>query len=188
MNRRNQLTATLLVASVVWASAASAADPEPTEPVVTSSPMSTQPNRLSPGGGAQPSDLPAPDTSSWVNTPLLITSSVVLVGAYVPMMIVGATSERPSDQTNLYYPVVGPWMNLADRQCDVRQCSNEGLNKAALITDGIFQGLGAIGIVTSFFLPNKATRNWYLIGNQSVHVAPTRLGVAGYGLGATGTF
>ncbi len=132
-------------------------------------------------------DIPPPERRSWVNRPLLITSSILLVGSYVPMAAIAYTSDRRADQTNLYYPVVGPWMNLADRQCDIRPCNNEGLNKAMLILDGVGQGLGAIGVVTSFFLPNTSTSNWYLVGDDKAHAGPTRVGT-GYGMGAAGVF
>ncbi len=175
----------IVATSFVWAHTAAAADPP--APVITATPMSNETTGTEPGG-SQPSDLPAPDTTSWVNRPLLITSAIVLVASYVPMASVAYTSERPADQTNLYYPVVGPWMNLADRQCDLRSCNNETLNKVLLVADGIGQGLGAIGVVSSFFLPGKTTRHWYLIGDERVHAGPTRVGVAGYGFGATGMF
>lgn len=134
-----------------------------------------------------PRDTPAPETREWVNRPLLVTGSVLLVASYVPMAVTAYVSDRPADQTNLYYPVVGPWMNLADRQCDVRACNNEGLNKALLIADGIGQGLGALAVVTSLFLPNNKTSNWYLIGSEKTHAGPTRVG-SGYGFGAAGHF
>jgi hypothetical protein len=138
--------------------------------------------------GSTPSDLPAPDKTAWVNRPLLITSSIVMVGAYVPAAAVAYSSDRAADQKNLYYPIVGPWMNLADRQCDVVACSNEGLNKTLLIADGVGQGLGAIGLVASIFVPGKTTRNWYLIGNDKVHAGPQRMGGLGYGFVANGEF
>lgn len=158
------------------------------DPLTSTAPLSQEPMGLAPGGTPPASDLPAPEKTSWVNKPLLLTSTVLLVGSYAPMAAVAFTSDRPADQTNLYYPVVGPWMNLADRQCDARACGNEGLNKAMLILDGVGQGLGAIGIVTSLFLPGKTTRNWFLIGNDNVHAGPTRMGLAGYGFGAAGSF
>lgn len=133
------------------------------------------------------SDEPVVERRSWVNRPLLVTSSILLVGSYVPMAAIAYTSDRPSDQTNLYYPVVGPWMNLADRQCDVRNCNHEGVNKAMLILDGVGQGLGALGVVTSLFIPEKTTSNWYLVGNDKAHGGPTRVGT-GYGIGAAGVF
>jgi hypothetical protein len=175
----------LVAASFTWTSVAVAADPP--APVITPTPMSTETTGTS-SGGAPPSDLPAPETRSWVNRPLLVTSAIILVGSYVPATIAAYTSERNADQTNLYYPIVGPWMNLADRQCDIQPCTNEGLNKALLVASGIGQGLGAIGVVASLFLPGKTTRHWYLIGDDRVHAGPTQVGRTGYGLGATGAF
>ncbi len=175
----------IIATSVAWASTAGAADaPEPT---VVDSPMSSS----SPTGaaaGSRPSDLPAPDTTSLVNRPLLLTSTLVLAAAYVPVVAVAYTSDRQADQKNLYYPIVGPWMNLADRQCDVRPCNNEGVNKTLLILDGVGQGVGAIGVVASFFLPGKTTRHWYLVGNERVHAGPSPVGTYGYGVGAAGQF
>jgi hypothetical protein len=42
-------------------------------------------------------------------------------------------------------------------------------------------------MVTSLFLPDRKTANWYLIGNDTTHAGPTRVGT-GYGLGAAGHF
>lgn len=133
-------------------------------------------------------DIPHKETRSFVNRPLLITSAVLLGGTYGASAIVAWTSSRDTDQKNLYIPVAGPWMNLADRQCDARPCNNEGLNKGLLIADGVAQGLGALGVVTSFFIPETTTKNWYLIGNSHVQATPMRVGVAGYGVGAVGSF
>lgn len=180
----HQATPWIVATSLAWASTALAADPQP---VIADTPMSSEMTGMAPQG-SQPSDLPAPNTRSWVNRPLLITSAFLLVGSYVPAAVVAATSERETDQHNLYYPVVGPWMNLADRQCDLRACNNESLNKGLLIADGIVQGVGALGVVLSFFLPNKTTRHWYLIGDDRIQAGPSRVGVAGYGLGAVGRF
>jgi len=174
-----------IATQIAWTSTALAADPTP--PLASESQMPAESSGLG-GSGSTPSDLPAPSSRTWVNRPLLITSSVILVGSYVPAAAVAYSSERPADQTNLYYPVVGPWMNLADRQCDVSTCNNEGLNKTLLIASGVGQGLGAIGLVASIFVPGKSTRNWYLIGNDKVHAGPQRMGNQGYGFVANGEF
>jgi hypothetical protein len=178
---------TMILACTALATSAAAADPPTVGPVITATPMSPEPTGAAPGV-TQPSDLPAPETSTWVNRPLLVTSSLVLVASYVPMASIAYTSDHPADQKNLYYPIVGPWMNLADRQCGQNACANEALTNALLVADGIGQGLGALGVVTSFFLPNKATRNWYLIGDERVHAGPTRVAGGGYGFGASGKF
>jgi hypothetical protein len=174
----------LTLSAFLWSAAAMAQDPA--APVISQTPISGDPNKMS--GAGTPSDLPAPVTHTWVNRPLLITGGLVLVGSYIPSAIVAFTSDRPSDQKNLYYPVVGPWLDLANRDCENRPCpSGDALGKVLLIADGVGQGLGALGVVTSFFLPNKVTRNWYLVGNAQTHVAPTRVG-SGYGLSAAGSF
>ncbi len=176
----------VIVSLLTWASVAAADDP-PSNVVTSTSQMPPDQNRPE-IRTSQPSDLPAADTVRWVNRPLLITSSVLLVATYVPAAVIGYTSDRPSDQNNLYYPVVGPWMDLANRNCDTRPCGRDGVAKALLVLDGIGQGLGALGVITSFFLPDKVTHNWYLIGNNNVHVAPTHVGATGYGIGAAGVF
>jgi hypothetical protein len=174
----------LMLSAFLWSAAALAQNAS--GPVISQSPIAADPSRST--TGEAPLDLPAPETRSWVNRPLLVTGTIVLVGSYVPAAIVAYTSDRPSDQTNLYYPVVGPWMDLADRDCANRPCSNgDAVGKVLLIAGGVGQGLGALAVVSSFFLPNKVTRNWYLVGNDHTHVAPSRIG-SGYGLSAAGSF
>lgn len=185
---RTIILALLTTACVVTTSASALADDASpaSGPVTSPGRMETEPAGAN---GSTPSDLPGPSTRSWVNRPLLITSTLVLVGSYVPAAIIAFTSDRPSDQTNLYYPVVGPWLDLANRDCSNRPCPDgDALGKVLLIADGIGQGLGALGVVTSFFLPNKVTRNWYLIGGDKFHAAPTHIGTGGYGLSAAGSF
>jgi hypothetical protein len=145
------------------------------------------------GKGAQPTpDLPAPEgttTQSPINRPLLITSLVFLGGTYVAAAVDGATSGRQADRNNLLIPVAGPWMDYANRDCGTPgKCNaNEGGYKALLVLGGIGQGLGALGIVTSLFLPEKTTRNWYFIGSDTFRAAPSMVGT-GYGVGAVGSF
>lgn len=189
---RQSLFAVLTIACIGTSSASALADndapKDPSGPVTSTSRMPADASGASAGPNA-PTDLPAPSTRSWVNRPLLITSTLVLVGSYVPATVVAFTSDRPSDQTNLYYPVVGPWLDLANRDCSNRPCPDgDALGKVLLIADGIGQGLGALGVVTSFFLPNKVTRNWYLVGGEKFHAAPTHIGTGGYGLSAAGSF
>jgi hypothetical protein len=176
-----------IAASLAAASVSSSAfADDPTGPVISQSSIPSDPSRGA--NGSSTTDLPAPNTRTWVNRPLMITGALVLVGSYIPSAIVAFTSDRPSDQKNLYYPIVGPWMDLADRDCSNRPCpSGDALGKVLLIGAGVGQGLGALGIVTSFFLPNKVTRNWYLVGNERTNFTPSRVGT-GYGLSASGKF
>jgi hypothetical protein len=126
--------------------------------------------------------------TSWVNRPLLVTGLVLLGGSYATSAVVGAESNRPSDTPNLYYPVVGPWLDLAQRDCSLQfPCSKETGNKALLIIDGSIQGLAALAVVTSFFLPERIGRHFLIIGGDRLHASPTIVG-SGYGLGAGGRF
>jgi hypothetical protein len=176
-----------------------AAQQDPSAPVpAPPPPATTEPAPLttstsSTGGAEASSDLPAPEaqttTKSYINRPLLATSLVFLGGTYLTSAIDGAVSGRDADRSNLFFPIVGPWMDYANRDCGVaNKCNaNEGGYQALLVLDGIGQGLGALGIITSFFIPEKKTRNWYFIGDSRFHAAPSAIGT-GYGLGAAGAF
>lgn len=80
------------------------------------------------------------------NRHLLHKGVWVLSLAYVPALIVAIESHLDADEY-LYVPVVGPWLDLAHRDCP--HCAHEGRNVGGLVTDGVFQGLGALSIVTS---------------------------------------
>jgi hypothetical protein len=125
--------------------------------------------------------------STYPNRPLLVTGLVVFGASYATSAVIGAMADREDDK-KLVYPVAGPWMDLANRDCVANTCSNEDLNKALLIADGVVQGVGALGVLMSFVLPEKSTRKWYLIGQDGTHVTPMKMGYAGFGLGAVGRF
>jgi hypothetical protein len=163
--------------------------PTTTGPVIQVTPAGpTTATMIMPSEGATSLDLPAPETStSPINRPLLLTSFLFLGGTYGASAIDAATSGRDADN-NLYYPVAGPWMDYANR-CDAgHPCNgNETGYKALLILDGVGQGLGALGMVASLFIPERSTRHWFLIGGTEFHAAPSPVG-SGYGLGAGGAF
>jgi hypothetical protein len=118
---------------------------------------------------------PVIDTStthvSLPNRPLLITGAIILGASYAGSAIVAASSSRTADE-KLYYPVVGPWMDLDERDCDINRCNNRRLNQGLLIGDGIVQGLGALTLLMGLIVPEKTTRHWYLIGQSSLFVLP----------------
>lgn len=118
--------------------------------------------------------------TTFPNRPLLITGAVVLGASYGGAAIVGALSDREADK-RLYYPVVGPWLDLHARDCDVNGCENETRDKALLIGDGVLQGLGALGMLFSLVVPETTTKSWYLIGNQDIVVVPRMGGVTALG-------
>lgn len=109
--------------------------------------------------------------------------------SYVPALVVAIESSEAADK-NLYVPVAGPWIDLAARDCPT--CEHETANKALLVTDGIFQGIGALQIVGSLLFVE--TRSVALDNKPRVaklpplQVAPARLADGGYGLAARGNF
>lgn len=123
------------------------------------------------------------------NRALLHSGVGVLVLSYVPAVVVAATNSRPSDN-NLYIPVAGPWMDLSDRG-DCRSCNHESLYKTLLVTDGIFQGLGALEIVGSFLFPETTTVHEHVAHREDlrprVSFQPAMMG-GGAGFLATGRF
>jgi hypothetical protein len=137
---------------------------------------------------SRPTESGGSTTTTWVNRPLLVTGLLLFGGTYGASAGVAAESSRPSDNPNLYYPVVGPWLDLAQRDCTAaRPCTGETGMKTLLVLDGVTQGVGAVAIITSLFLPEKKSRNWFIIGNEKVHAEPTSVG-SGYGLAAQGKF
>jgi len=126
---------------------------------------------------------------------LLHTGIWTLGLSYVPVMIVGIESSLPADKY-LFAPVVGPWIDFAKRDCTT--CGNEKLNKALLVTDGVFQGIGALEIVGSFFFIEHTTvarsasnddvdRPKNVFQLHELRVVPTTVGGA-YGMAAVGKF
>lgn len=169
---------------------ASAPDTNPVQTQTTGTDMTTPTS----SGTSLPTTTVSPEADergsvvehSWPNRPMLITGLVVLGGTYGASAIVGAASDRKADD-RLFIPVVGPWLDLKDRDCDVNACSHETLNKALLIGDGALQGLGAITLVLSLVIPESTKKPWYLIGDEKLSVAP-QVGSAVSGFSAFGRF
>jgi len=134
-------------------------------------PTTYQPSQTTTGGKSE--------TKRWPNRPLMISSAFMFTAAYVPAVI--ATAANHHDTTdNVYIPVAGPWMELA------REPASSG-NKALLALSGVFQDLGALGMLLSVFVPERKTSSWYLIGNKRLSAAPAA-GPNSYGLSARGQF
>jgi hypothetical protein len=132
------------------------------------------------------------------NRPLLITGTSLLVGSYATSAIIGMVNDREADE-RLAIPVVGPWLDLADRDCNVQPCDNETWSKVALISSGILQGAGLIGVVSSFFVPEERFRIWGGGGSgaragvasaPSIRLmpSPVAVGRGGSGFALVGTF
>lgn len=126
------------------------------------------------------------------NVPLLTGGIIALGGAYIPSVIVAAANNNPYDN-HLYIPVVGPWIDLADRPgCGgafQTSCGTETGFKALLVIDGAFQGLGALATVLGLVVPeHRSTVVAAKADKPTVHVLPARVTRDGYGVTAFGTF
>lgn len=145
----------------------SAAAQQPGTNVPTPTPVTSDPS-LTVAPSAPMLEEPVIDprtySSSVPNTPLLVTGLVMFGSSYGASAIAGGVTDRESDD-NLYYPVVGPWMALDERDCTANPCSNKTLHTTLLIGSGIVQGLGALGMALSLVIPQTTTEEWYLIGN-----------------------
>jgi hypothetical protein len=164
-----------------------AAASEPTQPEAPAAPVSTTTTTAASLDVNEPTVEPKTTQTTFFNKPLFLTGAALLGASYGTSAIVAATNDRKEDK-KLYYPVAGPWMDLANRDCRARPCSNENLSKLMLVANGVVQGVGALGVVSSIFVPERTTRDWWLIGNERLHVAPAEVGDLGVGLRAGGTF
>lgn len=172
---RALVTSAAVAAVAVWSSAASAHD----ESYSTPRARGSAPQVII---GAPARDVVTYEEKS-PNSALLGSGALMLGLSYGGSLIVAATSDRPED-SHLYIPVAGPWMNLANRTpCRVPECSvPETVNKVMLVTDGIFQGVGALQILGGFLFPETRTVTRTQAG---VHFTPTggkgSIGIAAYG-------
>ncbi len=121
----------------------------------------------------------------------LLHSGLFMLGVpYVASVIVATGSDHPGDD-NLYMPVAGPWMDLANRgscgHLGERSCDGETFNKVMLVVDGVFQGLGALDIVGAFVFPETRTVT-VASDRPRVMVAPAYWGRNTYGVSAMATF
>ena len=131
--------------------------------------------------------------SAGPNRALLRSGALTLGISYVPALVVAIESDRKGDDY-LYYPVAGPWLDLANRE-HCATCEHETLNEVLLVTDGVFQGVGALQIVGAFLFPER--RRVYSTKRHTGSVAtdsaprwqlkPVRFS-GGYGLQATARF
>jgi hypothetical protein len=123
---------------------------------------------------------PAPTTVAETRTEYagpnraLIASGLLTFGiTYGASAIVASTSDLSADR-RLFVPVVGPWLDLAQRpDCGPaldRSCDGETTNKVLLVADGIFQGLGVLQVIGGFLMPE--TRQVSTTTTAKVRVVP----------------
>lgn len=132
----------------------------------------------------------------------LVTSGIVMFGlSYGTSAVIASTSDRDEDD-NLYVPLAGPWMNLADRPDCGNECGTETAYKIALVADGIFQAAGALQIIGGLFIwpRERSTRSSpstvivtkdkarQEVAKPTIRIATTTLGYQSFGLAARRTF
>jgi hypothetical protein len=122
---------------------------------------------------------------------IMIGSGLVILGvAYLPAVIVGATSGLEADHT-LFVPIAGPWIDFAQRPgCSpATQCNAENTNKVLLATDGVVQALGALTVIGGFVTPARVTTSVRSKrAGLEVRVLPAKVGGIAYGVVALGDF
>lgn len=112
-------------------------------------------------------------------------------GSYVPSVIVAVVNDNSYDK-RLYVPLLGPWLDLADRPgcggVGQTSCSSEAAFKALLIVAGAVQGVGALCIVLGATLPERKVAAPPKAAKPTLHVLPAQVSRDGYGMTAFGTF
>jgi hypothetical protein len=124
------------------------------------------------------------------NKTMLKTGLGIFVVSYAASGIAGLASSHDSDGY-LLVPLVGPWLDLGNRGCANGGCGDhDTAAKAAIVTSGIFQTVGALLTVGSFIVPEGTTtthESHTAALKPEVHVTPVSYG-DGAGIGAVGRF
>lgn len=125
------------------------------------------------------------------NVPLITTGLVTFGLSYVPALVVAGTSTNSADH-NLYIPVVGPWMDIANRQgCGGEggpSCTTETTNRVLIGVSGVFQGVGAVMTVLGLLTPERHEIVTAAKADKpTLQISPASVGT-GYGMAAVGTW
>jgi hypothetical protein len=123
------------------------------------------------------------------NRYFLGAGAAIIVAAYVPGVVIAATSDREGDN-RLYIPILGPWLDLGERDpCRDPSCNrfNTELYTGLLITSGAAQLVGLGAMIASLAVPGyqseRPSRQ-----RAEIHLSPMQLTRTGYGLGVSGQF
>jgi hypothetical protein len=110
--------------------------------------------------------------------------------SYAAAAVVASESSLDADH-RLYVPIAGPWMALSGRGgcggTTPRTCDAATTDKVLIVTDGVFQALGALLIVESFLNPETVTTTRASADPPRIQIAPS-IGANSYGLAAFGNF
>ncbi|MGD0525915.1 MAG: hypothetical protein ABSE49_12270 [Polyangiaceae bacterium] len=124
------------------------------------------------------------------NRTLLMTGLILFGATYAGSIGVAAGSPHQGD-SNLYVPVVGPWLDLSSRPgCpSTADCGAETGNRVLLVGDGILQTIGALEIIGAFVFPETIPVAHVATDKSGGEVmfSPSKVG-NGYGMAAVGLF
>jgi hypothetical protein len=125
------------------------------------------------------------------NNKFLGTGVFFFLGSYFPSVLVAIVNDNSYDK-RLYLPVLGPWLDLADRPgCGgpgQSTCGAEAGFKTLLIASGAAQGFGTLAIILGLALPERIITTPPKTEGLHLRVLPASLGRGGYGVQALGTF
>jgi hypothetical protein len=185
------VSACIATLALAWSASGHAQGPSPT-PRNAPGP-SASPSQLTFGRAAPPParDVPT-EGETYTTRPnwLLLGPGIgIFGGTYATSLVVGLQSRRVADE-RLYVPLVGPWIDLANRNCAAVSCSkSENLYRALIVGSGVLQTAGAVMITLGVLVPRKErtlTGLGYPVGTW--HVTPARIGATGDGIAVDGTF
>jgi hypothetical protein len=164
MSFKTITTAAVLVSAALWTATASAQ-----QTTVTTTTTAEQPVQET----ARP------------NRKMLTTGGAIIAASYIPAVVVAATSDHAGDK-NLYIPVAGPWMDLAQRGgCGPNPCGDEAIYKSLLVTAGVAHLVGVGLVVGSLFSTEERT---VMVGDTKPRLVPAQFGKSGAGFALVGSF
>jgi hypothetical protein len=132
------------------------------------------------------------ETEDEWNAPMFTTGALVFAGSYGASVIVASSSDRKGDD-RLWVPVVGPWLDLADRgtcPIEMTSCDHETTDKVLLVADGVFQAAGLLAMVDGIVQPIHRRRTVMEAREdyKKTHITPASLGAATPGFVVSGHF
>ena len=119
------------------------------------------------------------------NKPLLLVGGALFLAAYAPTVILTTATSNSTTNQVLYIPLIGPWARLAS---PTSTTSVQTVDTMLVIGSGVVQGLGAVLMATSIFIPGRVPLPTLQAGDTKIYFAPTSFGVTSAGAGAVGSF
>ncbi len=119
------------------------------------------------------------------NKPLLFTGGAAFLAAYAPTLILTTATSNSKTNQVLYIPLVGPWVRLAS---PTSTTSVTTVDTMLIIGSGVVQGIGAVLMATSLFIPGRVPLPTLQAGDTRIYFQPTSFGVTSAGASAVGSF